>query len=136
MKDHSFGIIPAKKNRAGKWEFLVIQHHAGHWGFPKGHAEVGEKPLEAASRELFEETGLSIVELLASAPLSESYVFTERGKIIFKTVDYFLAQVQGRVVLQAAELSAYKWVLADEAAALSTFPAAKKLSQEAYLLLP
>ena len=31
---------------------------AGLWGFPGGHVNLGERALEAASRELYEETGV------------------------------------------------------------------------------
>ena len=37
--------------------FLLIQHQAGHWAFPKGHANPGESPAETARREFAEETG-------------------------------------------------------------------------------
>jgi bis(5'-nucleosidyl)-tetraphosphatase len=135
MKQQSFGIIPAKKNEDGIWEFLLIRHHAGHWGFPKGHAEPGEDSLQTATRELFEETGLEISRLLTASPMSETYFFTLHGKKVKKSVGYFLAEVQGEVVLQAEEVNDSKWVAATEAEGWITFEEAKHLCRQALLLL-
>ena len=42
---------------------LLVQRrnppNAGQWGFPGGHVELGETGLEAAARELLEETGVT-----------------------------------------------------------------------------
>lgn len=35
---------------------------AGGWFIPGGHLEAGERPVEAAVRELFEETGITVAE--------------------------------------------------------------------------
>lgn len=37
-----------------------VSHGKGQWSFPGGHLEFGEKPEEAAEREVFEETGIQI----------------------------------------------------------------------------
>lgn len=135
MKEHSFGVIPIRRNKSHQWEFLLIQHHAGHWGFPKGKAEIDEVPLQTASRELFEETGLTILKLLSESPLRETYFYTRKSQKIAKTVDYFLAIVFGKVALQAEEVKASKWVLAKDAENEITFLQGKNLCQKAVQLL-
>ena len=43
-------------------QVILIQRktepNAGWWGFPGGHVELGETAMQAATRELFEETGV------------------------------------------------------------------------------
>jgi len=59
------------------------------WGFPKGHLEEGEKPSEAAIREVYEETGFK-VELLDDKPIAESrYEIRLNDEIINKTVWFY-----------------------------------------------
>ena len=59
------------------------------WGFPTGHLEEGEKPSEAAIREVYEETGFK-VELLDDKPIAESrYEIRLNDEIINKTVWFY-----------------------------------------------
>lgn len=44
----------------GRQSVLLIKHWSAGWMFPGGHVDSGESPSFAASRELWEETGLQI----------------------------------------------------------------------------
>lgn len=136
--DHSFGVIPYRQNDAGGREFLLIQHLAGHWSFPKGHAERGESPLETALRELAEETGLADVPLRPRPALEEHYRFTKRsGKLIDKTVTYYLGRVDAdaRITVQPEEVAAYAWANASDAMDRLTFDEGRRLLEQAVAVL-
>lgn len=57
IQRRSFGIIPIAFADGRAPEFLILRAY-DKWDFPKGGAEPGETPLEAARRELAEETGI------------------------------------------------------------------------------
>lgn len=66
----------------------------GYWGFPKGHLEEGEKPLEAALREVSEETGFIVSAEVDSKPISETkYTYLWKKQKINKTVWYYKMKV-------------------------------------------
>lgn len=62
-------FVGRRRKRAGGGE-IVADHQ---WQMPQGGVDEGEDPLEAARRELFEETNISSVSLLAEAPDWLSY---------------------------------------------------------------
>ena len=63
------------------------------WGYPKGHLEEGEKPSEAAVREVFEETGFE-VKIVNSKPIAESrYEIERNGEKFQKTVWFYEMEV-------------------------------------------
>lgn len=128
-KDFSCGVIPYRLVD-GEREFLLIQHKAGHWSFPKGHPEDGETELETARRELEEETGIAVVEIDADQPFEESYTFTKRsGKRVSKRVLYFLGQVESdqAITCQEAEVSDYAWGSAKKTRKRLTFDEGRAL---------
>lgn len=136
VQEHSFGVVPLKKDHDGEWQVLLIQHRGAlHWGFPKGHAEDREGQYQAACRELQEETGLFIVKLLFPQPLQEKYRFMSQGQHIFKTVSYYVALVEGDLHLQQEEVAASKWVPLSQASSHLTFPQGKHLSRKVLDLL-
>ena len=130
IKVESFGIVPFL-NENGTWKVLLILHREGnHWGFPKGKANPGETPLAAASRELKEETGLSVLKVLREDPLTEQYQFRRKKQFIIKTVQYFPALVEGSLQLQVEEIREAKWLTFQEAMQQLTFREARHILQE------
>jgi bis(5'-nucleosidyl)-tetraphosphatase len=136
-QDESFGVIPLSKQN-GRWEVFLIQHKGGrYWGFPKGHSEGNETPQEAAFRELKEETNLHVVRCLHAEPLMEQYQFLIEGKKVFKRVFYFIAEVEGEVKLQAAEIQNGLWLPLLDALEKVTHSEGKAiLSQVVKMLVP
>ncbi len=84
-QQHSAGGLVVREE-----EVLLIATAGGRrWQLPKGHLEGAEQAVEAAVREVREETGVTGRVL---APISSiDYSFLERGvRRIRKRVDYFL----------------------------------------------
>ncbi|CAA9369030.1 MutT/Nudix family protein [uncultured Leptolyngbya sp.] len=129
-KDEAFGIVPILHTDTTD-QFLLIQHHAGHWGFPKGHADPGESALQAACREFLEETGIADYSLIEGISFSEQYPFTRGRQKFEKTVIYFLAWVQSATVhCQEKEIQAYVWADYEQAIARLSFDGAKQVLRE------
>lgn len=124
----SYGVVPFLHENE-QWKVLLILHREGnHWGFPKGKAnDQTESPEQAAKRELKEETGLDIVELLPFDPYTEQYQFRRKADFITKTVTYFPAIVGGELLLQEEEIRDAKWLSIKEALDQLSFKEAQQI---------
>lgn len=129
-KDEAFGIVPISL-ADGVYKFLLIQHHAGHWGFPKGHADPGETALQSACREFVEETGILQCSVVGNISFSEHYTFMREGKRFDKTVTYYPAMVEMQTVsCQAEEISDFAWLEYEAAIDRLSFEGAKRVLVE------
>jgi 8-oxo-dGTP pyrophosphatase MutT (NUDIX family) len=129
--EQSFGVVPLYKTEKAGIKFLLIQHHARHWAFPKGHAEPGETELQTARRELREETGLDDVLLITSPVFEEHYTLNRRGQPREKIVRYWIGYVQTqKVTVQEEEVRDHTWATLDEARKLITYSQSKKLLED------
>lgn len=110
------------RNNSGVREYFLIMNKKGnargHWGFPKGHIEIGENEFETAAREISEETGLSVVFVGGIREISS---YSPRPSVQ-KDVVYFLATPKNntQVRLQAEEVAEYRWCSFKEAKNLLT----------------
>lgn len=104
------------KSHQEQWYILLIKDMNGKWTFPKGIVEKNESLLTAAQREIFEETGISDIEMATSLP-EVHYTYT-RDKAVSKTVYYFLFQIRSEELLipQIAEgITHIQWSTFSEA---------------------
>lgn len=134
MTERSVGIIAIRRTPEGPLMCLV-QHAAGHWGFPKGHVEEGETPEQAARRELREETGIADIRIESGHVFTERYSFEHNGETVEKEVMYLLGYTDTEHLAPmlgfAAEIQAAAWLSPVDAEARATFQEMKALVREA-----
>ncbi|WP_366146511.1 NUDIX hydrolase [uncultured Pseudokineococcus sp.] len=117
----------ARVNRAGRLE----------WCLPKGHLEGEETPVEAAVREIAEETGILGEPVRPLGTID--YWFTAEGRRIHKTVHHFLLRATGgRLGVEGdpdAEAVEAAWVPAPELERRLAFPNERRIARAAGDLL-
>jgi 8-oxo-dGTP pyrophosphatase MutT (NUDIX family) len=131
-RNHSVGII-LFYNFPRSRKYLLVKQHQGHWGFPKGHIEKGEKLIETAVRELKEETGIKKIEFIKrKILLRDNYSFNNANAKIIKIVDYFIAEsLVEKVKIDFDEIINYKWLTFGKSLDRLTFKESKKILKQA-----
>lgn len=97
----------------GMTRFLLIKNRrSAHWGFPKGHVEMGETDQQTAYREVLEETGIHIRFLPGFVTRSQ---YSIQGKVE-KSVSIYLATTDDtNTIIQKEEIEDYVWLGYDKA---------------------
>lgn len=130
----SAGFIIYYENGAER-EFLLLLHREGHWAFPKGHIKKNEDILEAAKRELEEETGIKNPELTANEVLLEDRYYMEKYGVS-KTVYYFIGRSKKKdVVTDGKEIKDYMWCSLEESLKKLTYTESKELLKKANIII-
>lgn len=123
-RDNAAGVIVFRRTPEGCRFLLILSRLTKRplWEFPKGGIDAGEGQLEAALRELQEETGLdrNAVKLVPDFKHTERYRFSvgegARRTLIHKQVTYFLAEaLHEEIRISPKEAHEYAWVDLEEA---------------------
>jgi 8-oxo-dGTP pyrophosphatase MutT (NUDIX family) len=100
---------------------LVLSAIHNTWGFPKGHIETGETELDAAKREIFEETGIDCITFIdgfrqEDVYLTEGALPENKGKTVEKHSIYYLAKTNNtQLTARENEIKKAQWFSYDEA---------------------
>ncbi|OGF63522.1 hypothetical protein A2662_01685 [Candidatus Giovannonibacteria bacterium RIFCSPHIGHO2_01_FULL_45_33] len=121
-REISAGIIIYRKTSEGI-KYLLLYHGGSYWNFPKGKLEQSERGMDAAFREVKEETGLGKNELILKDQfrVTDKFFFFREKKRIFKIVIFYLAQSRTRDVTVSAEHNGYGWFTYKEAQKIVKF---------------
>lgn len=133
----SGAVLYKKENNKIKF-LLVYSKRNSEWGFPKGHIEKGETEIEAAKREIFEETGIKLNndDFDKTFRFSDTYKIkgtlpSTKGKIIDKTSVYYLAGVKNsrdnKKLFANEEIGEMKWMSFEEAVNCLKYPKQKEM---------
>ena len=124
----SCGVVVARRTDDGWLALMLRAFH--HWDFPKGIREPGEEPLDAAKREVEEETGVDHLDFEWGDRYFETGPYS-RGKI----ARYFIASTSKKEVEMGIspetgepEHHEWRWVTFDEAYDLGS-PRVKQIVQ-------
>jgi 8-oxo-dGTP pyrophosphatase MutT (NUDIX family) len=104
---------------------------------PKGLVDPGEKPLETALREVYEETGVSASPITKLGDIK--YVYTRTwgdGARVFKIVSFYLMRYRSGRINEIApamriEVARARWVLLEEAPTLLAYKGEKQMAGRA-----
>jgi len=135
-REFSAGGVVVRRLR-GRWMLAAIRpagRKPGLWALPKGNIGPGEKPDEAALREVQEETG---VEARLVTKLGDvRYVYTWAGERIFKVVSFYLFRYRrGRLgdiaPEQRIEVDEARWLPLEEAPRLLAYGGEREMAKKA-----
>lgn len=135
VKERSAGGVVVRQMDEGL-HVLLIRDPYEKWGLPKGHIESGEGPMEAALREVSEETGLT--QLVPGPSLgSIDWYFRFKNRLIHKFCDYYLmASPAGDPTPEVGEgITECRWVPVAEVTDVVAYDNAREMVREAVRLI-
>jgi len=107
---HSAGIVVYKYDPlTNERLYILLQYQRGYWDFAKGKLESGETVLDAAIREVKEETNLD-VEIHFGFEESLNYIFRERSGMVHKFVTFFVGEALTDNVVMSWEHINFLWL--------------------------
>ena len=133
VKERSAGAVVFSPTPGGP-EYLLLKYGGGNWGFPKGHVEAGETDVQAAQREVEEETGIPVgaQKLLPGFEDDTDYRFRRGHVLVEKDVRFFLIETATRQVKLSHEHSDFAWLAYPQAMERVSFEGPRRILQAAH----
>lgn len=140
--EESYGGIIFRRE-GGKIFYLILRYRNGHWGFPKGHWEKGEKNEQTFLRETAEETGLQDIKIIPGFFEKEKYFYIAKGRelkerkesgrgiLVLKNVNYFLGETAIKDITLSSEHTDFCWLEFNEASRRVTFKNSREILKKA-----
>jgi 8-oxo-dGTP pyrophosphatase MutT (NUDIX family) len=98
--EKSAGVVIIYQNKVLLVHPSSSKRYFGNYSFPKGHIEEGEKPLDAAIREFYEEVGIKLKPSQLNNKMYEIPYIAKKNKkdiprgTIYKTVYYWTCHIE------------------------------------------
>ncbi len=130
IQEFAYGILPLYKSLNWEYEVLIVKKRSwNHWAFTGWHIEFWESPLQAAYRELHEESWINDIDVDEKTLLELHYKYTNKQRLeIDKYVWMYIWFVKNKdVQLEVQELMEYRWLTLPEAVKQVTYPSSKDL---------
>ncbi|HLD57801.1 MAG TPA: NUDIX domain-containing protein [archaeon] len=130
ISEKSAGAILFRKEGETRL-YLLLNYTGGHWDFPKGNIEQGEKEEETTKREIQEETGISDISFFPGFKEKIRYFYRREGQQVSKEVIYFLAETKIAEVKISWEHKGFEWLMFKDALERTTFNNSKAILKKA-----
>lgn len=129
VNTHSAGGVVI--NQQG--QILVVSQKGTSWSLPKGHVEKGEDILQAAKREIEEESGISQLTYIRDLGSYQRFASDDPKTEEMKTITLFqFSTSQHHLRPQDPENPEARWVKKEEVTNLLSFPSDRKFFQLVY----
>jgi len=116
-------------------KYLLIKYESGHWEFPRGMIEKGERLEDTARREIKEETGIEDVNFIEGFKEWIKFFFKHDGQNIMKIATFLLAETKTKEIKLSYEHQDYVWLEYKEALEKLTYDNSKEVLKKAHQFL-
>ena len=115
--------------------YTVVLHRRNpdEWRLPKGKLRAGETPQQAAVREVAEETGIGTEAHELLGKIEYEYREPQTDQMVYKQVAFYLTPLpeQQSIQIETTTFAEGLWLPVPEAIELLTFPAERRIVQQA-----
>jgi 8-oxo-dGTP pyrophosphatase MutT (NUDIX family) len=134
IEERSAGAVLFRM-RDNKPLYLLLHYVAGHWDFPKGNIEEGEKDTDTVKREVKEETGIKNIVLVEGFKKRIRYYYKRNSNLVKKEVVFYLARTDEKDVKISYEHKDFEWLNYEDALKRVTYKNAKEVLRAAHEFL-